>query len=59
MDHPLLWVLIAIMAVLLLVSLAAGRSDKRYKRDRLLNDTGKRRDPDDDDEDPRLILQEW
>lgn len=59
MDYPLMWVLIAILAAVLVAGLLMIRRDtEHYKRDRLLNDIGRRRDHD-DDEDPRLILQEW
>lgn len=59
MDYPLMWVLIAILAAVLVVGLLMIRRDtKHYKRDRLMHDIGRRRDHD-DDEDPRLILQEW
>lgn len=59
MDYPLMWVLIAILATVLVAGLLMIRRDtEHYKRDRLLNDTG-HRDDRNHGEDERLYLEEW
>lgn len=59
MDYPLMWVLIAILAAVLVAGLLMIRRDtKHFKRDRLMHDIGRRRDRN-PGEDDRLYWQEW
>lgn len=59
MDYPLMWVLIAILAAVLVAGLLMIRRDtKHFKRDRLMHDIGRRRDRN-HGEDDRLYWQEW
>ncbi|GAA1450381.1 hypothetical protein ACFP47_10305 [Nesterenkonia lacusekhoensis] len=59
MDYPLMWVLIAILAAVLVAGLLMIRRDtEHYKRDRLMHDIGRREDRN-HGEDERLYLEEW